>query len=38
MLVFKSSGDKCSGLVHWENPGGSGREGGRSGDRDGEYT
>ena len=29
--------DKCSGLVHWENPEGSGREGGGRGDRDGEY-
>ena len=29
--------DKCSGLVHWEDPEGSGREGGGSGDRDGEY-
>ena len=29
--------DKCSGLVHWEDPEGSGGEGGGSGDRDGEY-
>ena len=29
--------DKCSGLVHWENPEGSGRVGGGWGDRDGEY-
>ena len=29
--------DKCSGLVHWEEPEGSGGEGGGSGDRDGEY-
>ena len=29
--------DKCSGLVHWEDPEGSGREGGGRGDRDGEY-
>ena len=29
--------DKCSGLVHWEDPEGSGREGSGSGDRDGEY-
>ena len=29
--------DKCSGLVHWEDPEGLGREGGGSGDRDGEY-
>ena len=31
------AGDKCSGLVHWEDPEGSGREGGGRGDRDGEY-
>ena len=29
--------DKCLGLVHWEDPGGSGKEGGGRGDRDGEY-
>ena len=29
--------DKCSGLVHWEDPEGSGREGGGREDRDGEY-
>ena len=29
--------DKCSGLVHWEDPEGSGGEGGERGDRDGEY-
>ena len=29
--------DKCSGLVHWEDPDGSGREGGGRWDRDGEY-
>ena len=29
--------DKCSGLVHWEDPEGSGREGGERGDWDGEY-
>ena len=29
--------DKCSGLVHWEDPEGSGGEGGGSGDRNGEY-
>ena len=29
--------DKCSDLVHWEDPEGSGREGGGRGDRDGEY-
>ena len=28
---------KCSGLVHWEDPEGSGGEGGGRGDRDGEY-
>ena len=28
---------KCSGLVHWEDPEGSGGEGGGSGDRDGEH-
>ena len=29
--------DKWSGLVHWEDPEGSGRDGGGSGDQDGEY-
>ena len=29
--------DKCSGLVHWEDPEGSGGEGGERGDRDGEH-
>ena len=29
--------DKCLGLVHWEDPEGSGREGGGRGDQDGEY-
>ena len=29
--------DKCSGLGHWEDPEGSGGEGGGRGDRDGEY-
>ena len=29
--------DKCSDLVHQEEPKGSGREGGGRGDRDGEY-
>ena len=29
--------DKCLGLVHWEDPERSGREGGGRGDRDGEY-
>ena len=29
--------DKCSGLVHWEDPEGSGGEGGGRGDWDGEY-
>ena len=29
--------DKCSGLVHWEDPEGSGGEGNGSGARDGEY-
>ena len=29
--------DKCSGLVHWEDPEGSGREGGGKGDQDGDY-
>ena len=29
--------DKCSDLVHWEDPEGSGREGGGRGDQDGEY-
>ena len=29
--------DKCSGLVHWEDSEGLGREGGGRGDRNGEY-
>ena len=29
--------DKCSGLVHWEDPEGSGGEGVGRGDRDGEH-
>ena len=29
--------DKLSDLVHWENPGGAGGEGGGRGDRDGEH-
>ena len=29
--------DKCSGLVHWEDPEESGREGGGRGEQDGEY-
>ena len=29
--------DKCSGLVHWEDPEGSGGEAGGRADRDGEY-
>ena len=29
--------DKCSGMVHWEDPEESGGEGGGRGDRDGEY-
>ena len=29
--------DKCSGLVHWEDPEESGGEGGGRGDQDGEY-
>ena len=29
--------NKCSGLVHWEDPEGSGGEGGGRGDLDGEY-
>ena len=29
--------DKCSGLVHWEDPEGWGGEGDRRGDRDGEH-
>ena len=28
---------KCSDLMHWEDPEGSGGEGGGRGDRDGEY-
>ena len=31
------AGDKCSDLVHWEDPEESGREGDGRGDRDGEY-
>ena len=30
--------DKCSGLVHWEDPEGWDGEGGGRGDRDGEHT
>ena len=29
--------DRCSGLVHWEDPEGWDEEGGRRGDRDGEH-
>ena len=29
--------DKCSGLVQWEDPEGSGGEGGGRSDRDGDY-
>ena len=29
--------DQCSGLVHWEDPEGSGGEGGGRGNPDGEY-
>ena len=29
--------EKCSGLVHWEDSEGAGREGGGRGDRDGEH-
>ena len=29
--------DKCSGLVHWENPEGWDGEGGRRGDQDGQH-
>ena len=29
--------DKCSGLVHWEDPEGSGGGGGGRGDREGEH-
>ena len=29
--------DKCLGLVHWEDPEGSGREGGGRGDQNGEH-
>ena len=29
--------DKCSGLVHWEDPEGAGGEGGGRGDLDGEH-
>ena len=36
-LVSSDARDKCSDLVHWEDPEGSGGEGGGWGDRDGEY-
>ena len=32
------AGDKCSELVYWEDPEGSGGVGGGRGDRDGEYV
>ena len=35
--VKKALCDKCSDLVHWEDPEESGGEGGVRGDRDGEY-
>ena len=34
---FKRMPPKCSGLVHWEDPEGSGGEGGGRGDWDGDY-
>ena len=35
--ITEDAWDKCSGLVHWEDPKESGGEGGGRGDRDGEY-
>ena len=37
LLKYKRDRDKCSDLVHWEDPEGSGGEGGRRGDWDGEH-
>ena len=37
IIKGETSHPKCSGLVHWEDPEGSGGEGGERGDRDGEY-
>ena len=36
-LNKKKKSLKCSDLVHWGDPEGLGGEGGRRGDRDGEY-
>ena len=35
--IWLDAWDKCLGLVHWEDPVGSGGEGGGRGDRDGEH-
>ena len=35
--IMASAWDKCSDLVHWEDPEGSGGEGDGRGDWDGEY-
>ena len=35
--LYLDARGKCSGLVHWEDPEGSGGEGGGRGDRDGEH-
>ena len=37
LTVIENCLSKCSDLVHWEDPEGSGGEGGGRGDRDGEY-
>ena len=36
-FFYLDAWDKCSDLVHWEDPEGSGGEGDGRGDRDGEY-
>ena len=36
-ILFVICSLRSSGVVHWEDPEESGREGGRRGDRDGEY-
>ena len=36
-MVLEEEINGCSDLVHWEDPEGSGGEGGGRGDRDGEY-
>ena len=37
LIGYTSIQNKCSDLVHWEDPEGSGGEGGGRGDWDGEY-